>query len=150
AAVLTRELDMTSLPATTPPRLRALIGDCLVRDPRNRLRDIGDARRVLDQIATGAPEPVASSPTSAAAAPSSRWARALPWAVAAAAVLTAGGFALRGSRSGVPLSAPEPVIRARTTLKTFAGFVTLSADGTRLVYTINEAGGTSLVARNLD
>ncbi len=44
AAVVTREVDWTALPAATPPRLRAILRDCLVRDPKLRLRDIGDAR----------------------------------------------------------------------------------------------------------
>ena len=54
AAVLTREVDWTTLPSTTPPRLVALLRDCLVRDPKQRLRDMGEARRVLDQLITGA------------------------------------------------------------------------------------------------
>ena len=47
AAVLTREVDWTKLAASTPPRLGALLRDCLVRDPKQRLRDMGEARRVL-------------------------------------------------------------------------------------------------------
>ena len=47
AAVLTRDVDWNALPTDVPPRLLALVRDCLVRDPRQRLRDIGDARRVL-------------------------------------------------------------------------------------------------------
>ena len=54
AAVLTREVDWTKLPASTPPRLVALLRDCLVRDPKQRLRDMGEARRMLDQLITGA------------------------------------------------------------------------------------------------
>ena len=52
AAVLTREVDWTTLPSATPPRLVALLRDCLVRDPKQRLRDMGEARRVLDQLLT--------------------------------------------------------------------------------------------------
>src|SRR6185437_12909310 len=50
AAVLTREVDWSKLPAATPPRLAALLHDCLMRDAKQRLRDMGEARRVLDQI----------------------------------------------------------------------------------------------------
>jgi serine/threonine-protein kinase len=49
AAVLTRDVGLTTLPAAIPARLRALLRDCLIRDPRQRLRDIGEARRVLDK-----------------------------------------------------------------------------------------------------
>jgi serine/threonine-protein kinase len=47
AAILTREPDLDSLPAATPPRIRALIGRCLHRDPKLRQRDMGDVRLEL-------------------------------------------------------------------------------------------------------
>jgi hypothetical protein len=91
AAVLTRDVNWKALPTDVPPRLILLLRDCLVRDPKQRLRDIGDARRVLDQIIAGVPDPAAafaSGPSQAR--PSS--ARALPWSVAAVAL--AGAAAL--------------------------------------------------------
>jgi Tol biopolymer transport system component len=93
AAVLTREVDWKALPPDVPPRLFALLGDCLVRDPKQRLRDIGDARRVLDQIIAGVPDP-------ATGIASAEWqmrpsgARALPWGVAAVALAGAAALAL--------------------------------------------------------
>ena len=54
AAVVRQEIDWNALPAATPPRIRGLLRRCLERDPRLRLRDIGEAR-----IALAAPdEPV--------------------------------------------------------------------------------------------
>ena len=47
AAVLTKTPDLTVLPPTTPGPLRHLISRCLERDPKLRLRDIGEARVVL-------------------------------------------------------------------------------------------------------
>ena len=44
AAVVKNEPDWTALPAETPPRIRLLLARCLQKDPRMRLRDIGDAR----------------------------------------------------------------------------------------------------------
>jgi len=38
------EPDWTKLPSDTPTLIRALLRRCLEKDPRNRLRDIGDAR----------------------------------------------------------------------------------------------------------
>jgi Tol biopolymer transport system component len=49
AHVLTREVNLAALPAGTPPRVRRLIARCLVKDPRQRLRDIGDARLMIDE-----------------------------------------------------------------------------------------------------
>ena len=44
ASVLTDEPDWSRLPATTPPRVVALLQRCLTKDPRDRQRDIGDVR----------------------------------------------------------------------------------------------------------
>ncbi len=48
AAVLRQDIDWTALPASTPATVRRLIARCLDRDVRRRLRDIGEARIVLD------------------------------------------------------------------------------------------------------
>ena len=42
AYVLTKDIDWTTLPAKTPTALRHLLRRCLERDPKRRLRDIGD------------------------------------------------------------------------------------------------------------
>ncbi len=49
AAVLTREPDFGALPKGTPGRVRRLLEHCLRKDPKQRLRDIGDARLLLDE-----------------------------------------------------------------------------------------------------
>lgn len=46
-AVMTKEPDWSLLPPTTPPRVLELLQRCLKKDPRERLRDIGDARGSL-------------------------------------------------------------------------------------------------------
>jgi len=51
AAVLRAEIDLAVLPAGTPPALQRLLSRCLERDPRRRLRDIGDARLELEEAA---------------------------------------------------------------------------------------------------
>ncbi len=52
AAILTREPDWSVLPAATTPRVRELLERCLQKDPNHRLRDIGDARIVLEEAVT--------------------------------------------------------------------------------------------------
>ncbi len=47
AAVLRAEPDWDALPEDCPPALRELMRRCLQRDPRERLRDIGEARYFL-------------------------------------------------------------------------------------------------------
>ena len=71
AAVLTREVDFDALPGTTPPYLRRLLQRCLERDPKRRLRDIGEARIALEGTEAPAPESVTDG----------RLRRALPWAI---------------------------------------------------------------------
>ena len=41
--------------APVPPALQRLLRSCLEKDPKKRLRDVGDWRRLLDDAASGAP-----------------------------------------------------------------------------------------------
>jgi Tol biopolymer transport system component len=101
AAVLTRDVDWKALPTDVPPRLVALLRDCLVRDPKQRLRDIGDARRVLDQIIAGVPDPAAGIASAQSEKRPSR-ARALPWGVAAVALAVAAAVTFIHFRETLP------------------------------------------------
>jgi serine/threonine protein kinase len=49
ARVIEREPDLTRLPSSTPAPIRELIRKCLTKNPRQRLRDIGDARLVIEE-----------------------------------------------------------------------------------------------------
>jgi serine/threonine protein kinase len=49
AFVLTKDVDWTALPAATSPQIRRLLKRCLDKDPKTRLRDIGDARAEFDE-----------------------------------------------------------------------------------------------------
>jgi Tfp pilus assembly protein PilF len=55
AAILEREPTWDALPANTPPRVRQLLERCLEKNPRHRLRDIGDARLELNDVLRGTP-----------------------------------------------------------------------------------------------
>src|SRR5262245_962331 len=48
AIVLEREPSWDALPAETPAVIRRLVERCLVKDPKRRLRDIGDARLEIE------------------------------------------------------------------------------------------------------
>jgi len=52
AAILQREPDWASLPATTPPSVTRLLRRCLDKDPQRRLHDIADARFEIDEVLT--------------------------------------------------------------------------------------------------
>ena len=67
--------------AGTPETVRRVLHRCLERDPRRRMRDIGDARIIFDDLIAGRGDfgPQASAVDPALIAPLWRW--ALPWVV---------------------------------------------------------------------
>ena len=103
AAVLRQEIDWSALPAGTPPAVRALLRRCLEREPKKRLRDIGEARIALES-------PLGSSAiASAVAADGTRTRGAwLAWSVAAAALAAA---AYLGQRSRGAAQADPPLVQ---------------------------------------
>src|SRR5262245_5644443 len=104
AHVMTRQIDLGTLPAATPRRVRDLLARCLDKDPKKRLRDIGEARIRLEEVLSGgAEEP--SGPTGAiATAPAeSRGRERLAWSVAAACAVLAG---MAGTWALLPRATP--------------------------------------------
>ena len=80
AAIVTREPDWGALPPTTPPGIRRLLQRCLVRDPRRRLADAGEARYQIEEALASPAGAIAPPPPSNA--PRSRvFALIAPWAV---------------------------------------------------------------------
>ena len=57
AAVLHEPIDFGALPPALPPRLAEMVRRCLERDPKRRLRDIGEARVALEELVRGGAEP---------------------------------------------------------------------------------------------
>ena len=149
AAVIKEEPDWSRLPAGTPIRVRVLLQRCLQKDPKQRLRDIGDARISLDEVLAGAPDPALAS-TPQAAVP--RWRRALPWAVAALLFVTLAPIALLYFRQKP--AAPSQLLRYQVFPPEKASFGTalaLSPDGRHLAFTAKEQDGrTRLWVRDLD
>src|SRR5262249_31107411 len=83
AQVIMKEPDWNALPAYTPARLRDLLRRCLNKDPRMRLRDIGDARIAIEET-SAQPQTEAVASTSAGSSRSIPvWRRAVPWVLAA-------------------------------------------------------------------
>ena len=83
AAVLRAEVDLSLLPEETPHRIRALLRRCLERDPKQRLRDIGEARIALEEVIAGGPE----DSTGAAALPATPAKLGIPTSLAVAGVV---------------------------------------------------------------
>ena len=107
ARVIEREPDWTTLPASTPARLRELLRRCLRKDPKTRLQAIGDARVQIDELISGATEETAAI---VATQPRVQRSARLAWMVVAALSLVDRCCA-GGSRHTVPQSR---CTRART------------------------------------
>jgi serine/threonine protein kinase len=84
ADVLRADIDFNKLPATTPAPIRELVRRCLTRDVRNRLRDIGEARIVLENPLCN--EPVPATPIADRLHTRAPWGTALLFALAFAAI----------------------------------------------------------------
>ena len=151
AGVLKTEIDFAGLPAETPAAVRHLLRRCLERNPKNRLRDIGDARIILEEAAH-APETVPAQ-TSGSSGPT--WTRLLPWAVALVAVAVAVGL-------GVTRRAlPPPASRALSTFgilvpqdtflpRTDRPLLDLSPDGRTVLFVAEGKARMAVFRRTLD
>jgi serine/threonine protein kinase len=144
AAVLTREVDWTALPAETPTRLRTLLRDCLARDPKQRLRDIGEARRVLDRLISGAPDADSDVSVASVPAPLSALQRRLPWTIAVLGVLATLAFAVLLWR-GRPTAGRPPEVRLQIVTPDDDRSMMLSPDGRQMVFIATAESGKDLV-----
>jgi len=139
AAVLTREPEWNRV----PPVAQRLLRLCLEREPRQRLRDIGDARFLLEAGAqTAVPPP----------------ARNLPWKVATAALAIVVVVALASLWLSTRRAAP-PVLRLSVDLGEDAALspvesasMALSPDGSRIVFVVGQQQlrSSQLALRRLD
>ena len=149
ATVLKSEPEWSALPSTTPPRIRAVLERCLQKDPKLRIRDIGDVRLALD----GAFETVA-----AAVVPASMPAPRRSWrwpAGAALAALAAAGLTWSIARPAVvdPAAATRfsLVLPENDQLPFASGtMVGVSPDGQTLAYRATRGGTMRLFVRRID
>ncbi len=156
ASVLKQEIDWELLPDTTPAAVLRLLQRCLERRPTERIRDIGDVRWELEEIArrgAGSGEPAREEP---AAAPSKHRA-VLPWIAGAALGIAA--TAVIGLTVLRPHATPPRAVRsflvapenATFDFRAAVGGPVLSPDGSKLVFAARDANGaSSLWIRPLD
>jgi len=91
-AVLTAEPEWTALPDDTPPAVRRLIQRCLEKNPKRRLRDIGDARHEIEAALSDPPARTGRPPAEGAALPTGMSRRKVLTGGAALGLLGAGFF----------------------------------------------------------
>jgi eukaryotic-like serine/threonine-protein kinase len=138
AAIVDGSPDWSALPASAPAGVRLLVQRCLEKDPKQRLRDIGDARLELEQLLRA---PVADGVNT----------RDTPrrlggWLLLAASVVTvlvsAGLLVAARQLNGAAAAADVRVSRFEVTLPqgqvigpSFNSNLALSRDGTQLAFT---------------
>ncbi len=146
AAILKVEPDWKAIPTGTPSRIRDLLRRCLRKDLRNRLHDIADARIDIQDALAGASEEMGP-----AAKQSLKW-RTLFWAAASLALILACVLFWKPWRT----SKPQELLTSRFTIDLPDGdtmdqetgsSVTLSPDGTQLVYAAQREQTTQLFLR---
>jgi serine/threonine protein kinase len=157
AAVVTREPDWIAIPATTPASIRQLLARCLEKDPKRRLRDIGEARFALE---SGQPSSGASDMSSAmgptaplGTSPQRPW---LWMAAAAVFAVTTICFAATSwrARGSAPTAdsfelAIAPPAGAEFHLGDNFGNVILSPNGTTIAFVATTSKVTTLWVRSL-
>jgi serine/threonine protein kinase/Tol biopolymer transport system component len=144
ARVIERDPDWTALPSTLSPALGTSVRRCLVKDPRQRLRDIGDVRLALEgAFDTAPPQPTASLPSAARR-------RTPPWIAAFAVALLAATAlsipAARYLRETPPLETRVDIVTPATGQP--ASFA-LSPDGRQIAFVASDDKASRLWLRLL-
>ena len=152
ARVIDREPDWSVLPSKMPPVLGKFLRGCLVKNPRERLRDIGDVGLALK----GMFEVGRISQLELRPSPLQVWQRPIPASLGSLVFLAVGGlavWALLGSSTQV---SPEPM-RFTLTLpdrdqlaRGSGGMLALSPDGRTLAYRARRDGIFQLSRRPID
>jgi Tol biopolymer transport system component len=137
ASVLKTEPDWDSLPDDTPPAIVRLLRRCLDKDPRTRLRDIGEARILIERALRGEGDEAAPAAPSAAGTSGMSWRWRLAWLAAGVVVTAAVGTAAWTLKP----NAPQPPLRkfSLTVERGHQGGPSdpvISPDGTNVVYVV--------------
>ena len=144
--IFSREPDLTALPSAVPSGVRELIARCLVKDPRQRLRDIGEARLIL----AGASEMNEPAPVAVASAVTPPARRSWPLLVALPLVALVAAFIAWRAKPATP----APTVRLSIALPAGEQVTTapaISPDGQTIAYVAGRSAATSrLYVRGLN
>jgi serine/threonine-protein kinase len=149
AFVLTRDIEWTALPSSTPNPVTDLLRRCLQKDTRRRLHDIADARIEIEDTLSGYREAPNVDPTNPF-----RWLTPLTLLAVVGTGAVVGGVLVRLwlQPSAVPprVSRLEiaPTGAQALSLSGFENDFAITPDGSRIVYVGNN--GTALFVRPLD
>ena len=146
AAVLREDVPWASLPPGTPPALRRVLERCLQKDPKRRLRDIGDAKLDIEDAMAGKDV----VPTPAASVPTDRSAGRFPWrALAIVASLAAVAVAAWALAQPAPAPAEASTFLQLTDTAGEESAPAMSPDGTTVVFASRARGSWDLYAQRV-
>jgi serine/threonine-protein kinase len=135
-----RAIDLTALPHATPPAVHRLISRCLEPNPRQRLRDIGEARIVLDDPFRTSAEEAGRTTDVSGHRPSRRATAVVIGGILIAAAGVAGWFlrpfpplAVTRFQIAVPEARDDVSVSGNSRPS-----IALSRDGSQIVYASNE------------
>jgi serine/threonine-protein kinase len=154
AAVIRAEPDFAALPPDTPPKIRDLLRRALNKEPKNRLRDIGDARIAIEETLDPS-KAIAIDKAGWTEPPRARRTQTIIWGLAVLAALSI-GLAL-WSLLRTPSPPTRPIAHLSVTLPPsdrlalgLTPAIALSPDGSRLLYVAKRAGTNQLYVRPID
>jgi Tol biopolymer transport system component/serine/threonine protein kinase len=148
AAILRSEADESALPEAIDGRIRRLLRRCFRKDPRRRLRDMGDARILLEETLVDEPED--ARPEATLVETRSPWRERAGWIALSTLFLAAVAvMAWRGTGEGEGTGRSEsaaPVIGMEqlTDLPGMIRSPNLSPDGRQLLYEAEEGGDNDI------
>jgi eukaryotic-like serine/threonine-protein kinase len=151
SAIMRDSPSWEALSKDTPARLRDLLARCLEKDPRKRLRDVGEARVVLESDLGAVPHPPeVTRPASPSA--TRAWLRGAAWLIGGALLGAGAMFALRPNVDEAPLAlrATIPLPSTAALYRDSLSGIAMSLDGRKIVYASQQGGSTALFLRELN
>ena len=154
ASVLVKDPDISSIGQHVPDHVRSVVRRCLVKDPKERLRDMGDVRLAMkgmfETSVTVAAEPMPAAQLNA-------WQRPVPILTF---LLVIAGIAFLAGALNPAVNGPADQLRFVITPSEIAPLfpitqarnLTISPDGREIIYVTGEGTGATplLVRRELD
>jgi eukaryotic-like serine/threonine-protein kinase len=132
ATIVTRQPDLSLLPATVPPAVRLLLSAMLNKNAQQRLQHVGDVRLFLDEQlmpAGGAPGDTAASTTRRG-----KWI-AVAFVAGLAAAIVPAALVMRPQAPS-----PAPAMHLDVSLPGYVAAPVVSPDGLRIAYVAEPAG----------
>jgi len=156
AGILKTEPEWEGLPDDLPFQVERVLRRCLAKDPRRRLRDIGEARVRLED--PEAESGIFSGPVAVARAPESRRRSLLPWSLLAVSLVVLAWSAFgRGDggaeqRQVLHVAMPAPEDADFAVSGSYPGLPVVSPDGRQVVFSTKSKadGSIRLFVRSLD